>query len=81
MALTLSLNEILQSLDALSEEERAIVQQYLERESSRLSSQSLSALLEAWDDSITLEDAEELNRLMHAARLSKTEPPCLELPE
>jgi hypothetical protein len=69
MASTLSLNEILRSLDALSEEERAIVQQYLDTGSSNRSSESLSALLEAWDESLTIEDAEELNRLIRESPL------------
>ncbi len=67
MASPLSL--ILQSLDALSEEERAIVQQYLETGSSNRSSESLSALLDAWDESITIEDAEEVNRLIRESPL------------
>ena len=45
------------------------------------SSESLSTLLATWDDSISLQDAEELNRLIREARRSKTEPPRLELTE
>ena len=81
MASQVSLKEIIQTLDALSEQERAIVRQYFERRSRSPSSESLSTLLATWDDSISLQDAEELNRLIREARRSKTEPPRLELTE
>jgi len=81
MASTLSLEEILQALDALSEQERALVQQYLEHGAGSPWGEQLSALLATWDDSISLQDAEELNRIIRESRQSKTEPPRFELTE
>jgi hypothetical protein len=81
MASPLSLQEILQSLDVLSDPERALVRQHLDRSSGSSSSEEPSALLATWDDSISLQDAEELNRIIRESRHSKMEPPRLELAE
>lgn len=62
MASTLSLRDILQALDALSDQERAVVQQHLEHGTGPPTNEKLFALLATWDDSITLQDAEESSR-------------------
>jgi hypothetical protein len=77
MASTLSLKEILQALDALSDEGRVLVRQYLEHEAGQPLGEPLSALLATWDESISLQDAEELNRIIRESRRSRTEPPVL----
>ena len=79
MASSLSLQEILRALDVLSDQERAVVRQYMERVPSSSSGEQLSALLQTWDDSISLQDAEELSRIIRESRCSKTEPSRLEL--
>ncbi len=77
MAATLSLKDIIEALDELSEAERALIRQHLESGPGRTSNESLSALLATWDESISLQDADELNRVIRESRHSKTAPPPL----
>jgi hypothetical protein len=79
--MALSLKDIFEVLDALSDQERVAVRQYLDRTAGSASGEPLSTLLATWDESITIEDAEELNRLIRESRRSKAEPPRLELTE
>jgi hypothetical protein len=73
--MALSLKDILEALDALSEAERAVIRQHLESGPGRPSREPLSTLLATWDESISLQDAGELNRVIRQSRLSQTEPP------
>lgn len=73
--MALSLKDIFAALDALSDQERTMVRPYLDQGPGRPSSESLSTLLATWDESISLQDADEVNRIIRQSRLSKTEPP------
>ncbi len=77
MAATLSLKDIIEALAELSEAERAVIRRHLESGSGCTSNEPLSALLATWDESISLQDAEELNRIIRESRHSKTAPPPL----
>jgi hypothetical protein len=77
MAANLSLQEILQALGGLSDQEQIVIQQHLDHMTAT-PAQSLSTLLATWDDSLSLQDAEELNQLIQESRHSKVIPPQVE---